>query len=302
MNFVPEAVVGGGMAGLLYSWVNGVPVFATGFSPPPLCSFLHDDPSSIALLRQLSIKPSPSSIMIGAVWNGEYHEWPSPPEAIAAYFKKTRMHEVEVTAFDSGKSNSSRSSLAPLPLVYTTLWQKLKLMGLLWEVDKVDLRRTIDGKLLLVGRHGHEWAIDRVKLACPPEAVGISEEKADWPMTRNVYDVFEVSPSDSKRMVDVLYLCDSSIIPYRVSNLGSNMILVEHAMESRGEYCPVEIIAQDVATCAVRTIRHLDRRSNFGFYQRKYELPENVELVGRAATGLPLLTHHLYKQLVDAKQ
>ena len=300
-NHFPTLVVGGGIAALLYSYYFKVPVVMAQLSPLPLCAYLHDTEEARKFLYNIGIDPVRQEVSHAVFWNGLMDMWPGSEASHRAYFEKTRKVEMEIDTFHRAKGATSQFSIARMSQVYIELYQRLKLEGLVFNFFDVEVTKTWDGKIAVMDKLArHQLTCNDLKLAMPPEAIGISEVQQNRPHVHNCYDTFKVDTNMS--LQEIIYVCDADLVPYRISKLTHDMLLVEHAYENTSY--PMEVIQEDLEKVLMAEAEvwhklettHLGRRTNFGFYERQYNLPDGVELIGRVANGNTLLTHHLIEK------
>jgi hypothetical protein len=294
---VDEVVYGGGIAGLLYSYFRRVPVIMHDMSPLPLCAFLHDTESSRWFLRQLGIEPMERRVTHGVFWNGKMASWPGSEASHEAYFRKSRMtEEASINKFSAAKGASSQSQIARMSQVYVELYQHLSAHNLIIKMGPVDYEFMNDIHYIMEKFTGRRVDAKKLKLAAPPEAFRYKEIESGDVKPHTCFDIFETEYDLG--LPEILYVCDERLASHRVSRLAPRLHLIEHSAV-KGKEKPVALMrAELLALTGTLGVIHLNRRVIPGFYERKYDLPPSVELVGRAATGVPLLTHHVIEQLI----
>lgn len=309
LNCYDEVVIGGGIAALTYAWSKKIMCLTgTGISFPPMCAYLHKTKKSLQFLDSLGLVPELNNVVQCIIWKGNFDFWPGPAEAKQAYFEKTRLREVEITKFYSDKASTSNETCCKLQNLYTQLYQVLNLNNLIADIRVSRVLRLYNGNYLVVNEtDGSILAAKKVAIACPPEMLGIQRINDDKHDTMNYLNYYQLSAS-IEQIPDIMYVCDKDTLPYRISKASQNSILVEYACKVNETPNEEKLVDDTINSLKAfygylpkqfQGMKRIKQQKVRGYYERTYDLPEGVTLVGRASCGTPKLTHNLIEDYFD---
>lgn len=292
-----RVVFGGGIAALTHAWLTKTPVFYSHLTPPQLCTDLLDTPTTRSFLwKSLGINAADYHISHKVFWEGKFLPWPGTPESNEAYLRKTRLTDEKPNGFYADKAAIECGGLMPLGQLFFELFQRLKMHGLIHQRHSLRIAQLADGTFAFEDDRSVQF--DEIDMAMPPDFLGFRPTNPEEAIRILDTDVFKTTGCTLP--VKYLYVPDASVSFFRAIRLSFNMVYVESTKEACQPRAPHELIRKDlVRLMGDDRIELIGLHSAPGYYNRTYDLPKGISLVGRAATGKPLATHHLIEHLKD---